>query len=207
MVDACSSTSGTPTGAADAAGPGVPAWDDLILVGIVARTQGNRGEVIVNPHTDFPDERFRPGAGLWLRRPDGAPERVTVDRMRMHLGRPVIGFAGVGSISEAEAFTNAELRIAPEEQQALPEGSYYHHQLIGCRVELQDGTPVGTVTGVDGEGGAVRLVVKRPRAEVLIPLADDICPLVDVAARRIVVMPPAGLLEVNGDWRAEGAEP
>ena len=207
MVDASSSTSVTPTGAADAAGRGVPAWDDLILVGIVARTQGNRGEVIVNPHTDFPEERFREGAELWLRRPDGAPERVTVDRMRVHQGRPVLGFVGVGSISEAEALTNAELRIGPEEQQTLPEGSYYHHQLIGCRVELQDGTPVGAVTGVDGEAGAVRLVVKRPRAEVLIPLARDICPVVDVAARRIVIVPPDGLLEVNGDWRDEGAEP
>ena len=196
----------TPTAAADA-GNGVPAWDDLILVGIVARTQGNRGEVIVNPHTDFPEERFREGAELWLRRPGGEPERVTVDRMRVHLGRPVLGFTGVGTISEAEAFTNAELRIGPEEQQALPEGSYYHHELIGCRVELQDGTAVGSVTGVDGEAGSVRLVVKRPRAEVLIPLARDICPVVDVAARRIVIVPPAGLLELNGDWRDEGAEP
>jgi 16S rRNA processing protein RimM len=173
----------------------------------VARTQGNRGEVIVNPHTDFPEERFREGAGLWLRRPDGAPERIVVDRMRMHLGRPVIGFAGVATISDAEAFTGAELRIGPEEQAPLPEGTYYHHQLIGCRVELQDGTPVGTVTGVDGEAGAVRLVVKRPRAEVLIPLAQDICPVVDVAARRIVIAPPEGLLEVNGDWRDEGTAP
>jgi 16S rRNA processing protein RimM len=197
----------TPTGGAEVGGKGVPEWDDLILVGIVARTQGNRGEVIVNPHTDFPEERFREGAELWLRRPDRPPERVTVDRMRMHLGRPVLGFVGVGSIDEAEAFTNAELRIEPREQVALPAGSYYHHQLIGCLVELTDGTPVGRVTGVDGEAGAVRLVVKRPRAEVLIPLARDICPVVDVAARRIVVVPPEGLLEVNGDWRDEGAEP
>jgi 16S rRNA processing protein RimM len=173
----------------------------------VARTQGNRGEVIVNPYTDFPEERFRVGAELWLRRPNGAPQRIAVDRMRMHLGRPVIGVVGVGTISEAEAFTDAELRIAPEEQAPLPEGTYYHHQLIGCVVELRDGTSVGRVTGVDGEAGAVRLVVKRPRAEVLIPLAQDICPVVDVAARRIVIAPPEGLLEVNGDWRDEGAEP
>lgn len=207
MGNASSSTSGTPTGGADTGGTGVPAWDDLILVGIVARTQGNRGEVIVNPYTDFPEERFRPGAVLWLRRPGGAPERIAIDRMRLHLGRPVLGFVGVGSIDDAEAFTNAELRIGAEEQEALPEGSYYHHQLIGCVVELRDGTRVGTVTGVDGEGGAVRLVVKRPRAEVLIPLAQDICPVVDVAARRIVIVPPDGLLDVNGDWRAESAEP
>ena len=53
---------------------------------------------------------------------------------------------------------------------------------------------------MQGDGQATRLVVKSSRAEVLIPLAEEIC-RVDIAAKRIVVTPPEGLLEVNGEWR------
>ncbi|MGE0862369.1 MAG: ribosome maturation factor RimM, partial [Vicinamibacterales bacterium] len=53
-------------------------WDDGILVGVIARTHGNRGEVIVNPETDFPEVRFRMGARLWTRRRDGAPATLEV---------------------------------------------------------------------------------------------------------------------------------
>ena len=53
---------------------------------------------------------------------------------------------------------------------------------------------------MEGERGASRLVVTSPRSEVLIPLADEIC-TVDLAAKRITVRPPEGLLELNGEWR------
>ncbi|MCA1585002.1 MAG: ribosome maturation factor RimM, partial [Acidobacteria bacterium] len=59
---------------------------------------------------------------------------------------------------------------------------------------------VGQVARVEGEQARSRLVVRSRSGEVLIPLAVEICQ-VDVSARRIVVTPPAGLLEVNGEWR------
>ena len=62
------------------------------------------------------------------------------------------------------------------------------------------GERLGRVSEVQGDGNATRLVVRGPRAEVLIPLAQEIC-RIEVEAQRIVVTPPAGLLEVNGDWR------
>jgi ribosomal 30S subunit maturation factor RimM len=67
-------------------------------------------------------------------------------------------------------------------------------------VVTEGGDPLGRVSGVEGEGRACRLVVTGGRAEVLIPLADEIC-TVDVEGKRITVRPPAGLLELNGDWR------
>jgi ribosomal 30S subunit maturation factor RimM len=56
------------------------------------------------------------------------------------------------------------------------------------------------VSAVQGDGEATRIIVKGPRAEVMIPLAQEIC-AIDIAAKRIVVTPPEGLLEVNGEWR------
>ena len=177
-------------------------WEDAILVGVVARTHGNRGEVIVNAETDFPDERFRQGAQLMTRRKDGTPATLEVATMRMHQGRPVILFTGVGSMSDAELLAGQELRIAEVagEAERLGEGEYYHRDLIGCAVVTESGESIGEVTAVEGDRSATRLVVRSPRNEVLIPLADAIC-TVDLTRKRITVRPPEGLLELNGEWR------
>jgi 16S rRNA processing protein RimM len=177
-------------------------WDDAILVGVVARTHGNRGEVVVNAETDFPEERFRAGAQLMTRRKDGRPGTLQVAAMRMHQGRPVIQFAGVASMNDAELLAGLELRVPDDRggDDRLDEGEYYHRDLIGCEVVTDGGEAVGQVTAVEGDRSAARLVVRSRRNEVLIPLADEIC-TVDVAAKRITVRPPAGLLELNGEWR------
>lgn len=175
-------------------------WNAMVLVGFVARTHGNRGEVILKSETDFPQERFRVGGILQTRRGEGPIEPLEVTSVRFQQGRPIVGIAGIGSISEAERLAGYELRVPESEQAPLPDGTYYHHQLIGCEVETRNGDRVGRVTAVQGQGEATRLVVRGTRAEVLIPLAQAICD-VDVAAQRIVISPPDGLLEVNGEWR------
>ena len=176
-------------------------WDDAILVGVVARTHGNRGEVVVNSETDFPEERFRAGAQLMTRRKDGSPATLEVATVRMHQRRPVILFAGVASMNDAELLAGLELRVPDDGGgDRLDEGEYYHRDLIGCAVVTESGEAVGQVTAVEGDRSATRLVVRSRRNEVLIPLADEIC-TVDVAAKRITVRPPEGLLELNGEWR------
>lgn len=177
-------------------------WDDAILVGVIARTHGNKGEVIVNPETDFPEERFRAGAQLMTRAKDGSPGTMEVASMRMHQGRPVILFTGVTSMDDAELLAGRELRIAEEEgdSELLQDGEYFHRDLIGCIVVTENGDPIGEVAAVEGEKGSTRLVVRSRRNEVLIPLADEIC-TIDLPAKRITVRPPEGLLEVNGEWR------
>ena len=177
-------------------------WDDAILIGVVARTHGNRGEVVVNPETDFPEDRFHDGAQLMARGKDGVDTTLEVVTMRMHQGRPVILFKGIGSMNDAELLAGTELRVAEDhlDEQELEEGEYYHRDLIGCEVVTESGESIGQVAAVDAGHGQTRLVVRSRRNEVLIPLADAIC-TVDIAAKRITVRPPEGLLEVNGDWR------
>ncbi|HXG90210.1 MAG TPA: ribosome maturation factor RimM [Vicinamibacterales bacterium] len=172
----------------------------MVLVGFIARTHGNRGEVILKSETDFPESRFRVGARLLGRVGEGAVETLAVTAVRFQQGRPILGIAGFSSINDAERLTGMVLKVPPTEQDPLPAGSFYHHQLIGCAVVTAAGETVGKVSKVDGDGEATRLVVRGTRAEVLIPLAEAICQ-VDVAAKRIVITPPDGLLEVNGDWR------
>ena len=84
-----------------------------------------------------------------------------------------------------------------DELAALPEGTYYRHDLVGCEVQDTDGRLIGRVTAVEGPIEASRLVVEAPHGEVLIPLVADICVEVAPAEKRIRIQAPEGLLELN----------
>ncbi len=171
-------------------------WDECAVVGRVARAHGNAGQVIVNPETDFIEDRFRVGARLLARR-GGRVERMRVTAMRLHLGRPIIGLDGVATMNDAEAMAGIEFRVPTADLEPLPDGLFYRHDLVGCRVETVSGAEVGTVASVEGELGSSRLVVRAPFGDVLVPLARAICVVIDTAARRIVLDPPEGLLDLN----------
>jgi 16S rRNA processing protein RimM len=177
------------------------AWDDLVVVARVARSHGRRGEVILNLETDFPERRFAPGNRLMVRRGAEA-EALVVRSVWFMKARPVVGFEGFESIDDAETLAGRELRIPAGELAELPPGMYYHHDLIGCRVETAAGDLVGDVVAVEGAGEASRLVLATPRGEELIPLASDMVPLVDTQARRIVIAAPDGLLGLNETARS-----
>jgi 16S rRNA processing protein RimM len=178
--------------------------EDLLLVGTVARRHGNRGHVIVNPETDFPDERFVPGRVLYVG-PDDRPRRIV--SVRFHQGRPVIDLEGVASMTEAENLAGAELKMRVSEMAPLPPATFYHHDLVGCEVRTRDGLSIGRVTAVDGPMERSRLVIAGRDGEILIPLVEGICVSVDPAKSLVVVDPPEGLLQLNEtSQRTSGSE-
>jgi 16S rRNA processing protein RimM len=183
-----------PGGRKDGPGAAATRMEELILVGRVARAHGNKGQVIVNPDTDFPDERFTVGAVL-LVGPEATPR--TIRAVRFHQRRPVLALEGVETMDDAEALAGAELKIPAAARGALPEGTFYHDELIGCEVRDTSARIVGRVSAVEGTMEMSRLVVEGRHGDVLIPLADAICVSIDVGAREIVVAPPEGLLELN----------
>src|SRR5215510_12515453 len=97
-------------------------WDEMAVVGRIARAHGNRGQVIVNPDTDFPEERFAPGSEVFAKR--GADvSSLRVASVRMHQGRPVIAIDGVETMNDAELLAGLELRVPRERLKALPAGT------------------------------------------------------------------------------------
>jgi 16S rRNA processing protein RimM len=168
----------------------------MALVGHVARPHGIKGQFVVNPLTDFPEERFSVGATLFALR-DGCIEPFTVSASRMQGGRPVIAVEGVTDMDGARELAGLEFRVPVDALVALPDGMFYYHDLIGSMVETVDGRQVGTVSDVEGDTANSRLVVRAETGEILIPLAFDICTTIDTAAKRIVIAPPSGLLDVN----------
>jgi 16S rRNA processing protein RimM len=160
----------------------------------VARAHGNKGQIIVNLETDFPEERFRVGARLIV---GSEREPREIREVRFQQGRPVLSLRGIESMNEAEALAGAELKVAAADVAPLPAGMFYHHELVGCEVRDPNGQPIGRVIGVEGSLERSRLVVDGNRGEVLIPLVEEICPRVDPKQRLIVVNPPPGLIDLN----------
>ena len=176
-------------------------WDDMVIVGRIARPQGNRGEVIVDADTDFPDARFAEGAAVFVNR-GGAIDTLTVAEYRMHGERPVVRFEGTESIDDAERLRGLEMRVPEASLGELPEGMWYYHELLGSRVVTKDGRDVGTVISIQGPTERSILEIDGPEGRALVPLAAAFC-TVDRAAKVVTIDPPDGLLEVNrgGKWR------
>ena len=168
---------------------------DLLLVGVVARAHGNKGQVIVNPETDFPDERFAVGQVLTIEQGGRTTER-RVASVRFQQGRPVVAFEGVETMNDAEALAGAELKVPAATLPPLPGGTYYRHDLIGCEVRDEAGHVIGKVARVDGPLERSHLVIDGPRGEVMLPLVEEFWVSIDLGGRAIVVRPPLGLMDL-----------
>ncbi|MEP6914779.1 MAG: ribosome maturation factor RimM [Acidobacteriota bacterium] len=168
------------------------ATDELILVGRVARPHGIRGQVIVNPDTDFMDDRFKVGQLQQVGPADRTVERE-IAAVRFHQGRPIVSFAGIETMDDAESLAGAELWMPQSALAPLPDGTFYRHDLVGCEVRDTDDALVGCVTAVEGTLERSYLVVD---GDVMIPLVEHICVSVDLPARRVTVSPPEGLIEL-----------
>jgi 16S rRNA processing protein RimM len=169
--------------------------DDLLLVGTIARPHGIRGSVIVNPETDFADERFKVGEELLV----GPVERTQPRRIigvRGHQGRVIVDLEGVESMNDAEALAGQQLWMPAATLGPLPERTYYRHDLVGCDVVDTRDSVIGRVTKVEGTLDRSYLIIPRRGGEMMIPMVEGILVEVDLEQRRIVVNPPEGLLDL-----------
>jgi 16S rRNA processing protein RimM len=181
-----------------------------LIVARIGRAHGLRGEVSVEVRTDAPEERFVDGAVLHIedgprRRAllaTGGPTTLTLTGVRDHNGILLLSFAEVVGREAAEnlrdVILEAEVPEASDEEDA-----WYDHELVGLSVVDPDGTRLGEVIAVHHPGAQDLIVVRTPRAgDRLVPFVAAIVPEVDVKGGRIVMTPPAGLLEdlpENGD--------
>jgi 16S rRNA processing protein RimM len=194
-----------------------------VIVARILRPRGNKGEVAAELLTDFP-ERLTKLTEIFLRPSGGAaavePLLAALKACWLsqnHKGQAVFHFEGCNSISEAEKFRGLDVLLPIEKRVTLGPGQYFVDELIACSVfEKSAEHPVvssspcslasapsllGVVKEVQiaGEGvaGTPLLVVDTSGGELLIPLAEDICLRIDTRARRIDVMLPDGLRDLN----------
>ncbi len=166
--------------------------DTQRVVGRVGRPHGLRGEVTVQIRTDSPEQRFAPGTQFCT----GTGRTLTVESVRPHLGALLVCFAGVPDRAAAQALHGALLTVEVTELPELDDpDEYYDHQLEGLAAVGTDGAVLGTVREVVHAPASDLLVVQTARGEALVPFVRAIVPEVDLAGGRLVLDPPAGLLD------------
>ena len=172
------------------------AGGDLVVIGEVTRVYGLRGEVRVIPQTDHPErfERLRECI-LW----DPKRDERTVRRVRGARRQGDVVLLALADCDSPEAAAGLVGRlVALPRTEALPPppGHVYPWQLIGCKVTTEDGRVVGELSGIEPSPGQDLWVVRGAEREHLIPAVAEIVVEVDVDARRVVIRPPEGLLEL-----------
>ncbi len=170
-----------------------------ITLARLSRPRGNRGELLAEPLGNR--KRSTGLREVWLfadGRPEGEGRKVVVESAWWHQDRLILKFAGVDSISGAEALRGAAVCIPASELAELPPGQYYQDDLVGCEVvERSTGQSLGRVLEWREFGGPPLLVVGSPGAEILIPFAASICVAIEPGRRRIEVDLPEGLKDLN----------
>lgn len=175
---------------------------DWILIGEIVATQGNKGEVRVIPHTDFP-ERFETMEQIQLFKPvSTAPEVVLLlERVRFHKGFVILKLVGIESINDALTLKGMQIKVSHNEAYPLPEGRHYIFDLIGLNVVTTEGLHLGKITDVLLSSGANDVYVVRPRPgitklnEILIPVIDRVVLDIDMAKEQVLISLLDGLLE------------
>jgi len=169
-----------------------------LTVARLVKTQGRRGEVAAEILTDFP-ERLAARREVWLWDGRDEPRPVGVERAWPHKSFLVFQFAGYESMAQADELIGLEVQIPRAEAAPLAEGEFFEYELVGCRVvEQATGAELGRVRELVATGATPLLAVDTPDGkELLIPFAAEICTRIDPGARRIEVVLPEGLRDLN----------
>ena len=172
--------------------------EPFIAIARIARTRGNRGEVVADLYTDNPD-RFDDLDEVWLESADGRRQAAskTLEDVWAHKGRKILKFEGIDTIGDAQAVVGCWVVVPADQAAKLPEGTYFNHDLIGCAVSSLDGTLIGTVRSVLDIADNSQLVVRGGDREFLIPAVKSICVEVSIPGKRIIIDPPEGLMDIN----------
>ena len=165
-----------------------------LLVGRIGRAHGILGEATIEVRTDEPDRRFAIGATVQT----DAHGNLKIISGRVHNGILLLGFEGITDRNGIEKLRNTLLYADVDiNEQSDDEDEYHVLQLIGCQAILENGEAFGEVSDVINLPGQDLLAIKTSNGEQLIPFVHQLVPTVDIANKKIVVIPPSimGVME------------
>ena len=173
--------------------------EEWLAVGKVVGAQGLRGELRVNPASDFPERFTKPGP-RWLQRKGAAPQEMTLTSGRQLPGRSlfIVRFKGIDSRSAAEALVGQKLLVSSTDRPELEEGEFHLLDLVGleARLDRNDNAVIGTVSDLISGGNDLLEITRPDGHKLLIPFVEEIVPEVHLNEGWLLVTPPPGLLEL-----------
>jgi 16S rRNA processing protein RimM len=165
---------------------------EYITIGQILAPWGIKGQLRVEVITDFPHHLAPPSVVYVNRQP------MTITGTSWHKGKAIIKLEGINSVADAERLRGKTLEIHHNQLESLPEGQYYHFQLIGLEVWTIKGELLGKVEQILNAPSNDNYVVSGEKGEILIPAIEDVVKLVDLERGRITIEAIEGLLDLNG---------
>lgn len=170
---------------------------EFLTLALVIKTQGRRGEVAVEAHSDVPG-RFHEGMRFWALLKTGVRRELVLEDLWPHKSFLVFKFAGIETISDAETLVAAELQVPLSQRATLEPGWIYLSDLVGCTVFDRD-REIGPILDVQFGAGEAPLLIVRSAARLPyeIPFAEAYLQQVDLGRKQVRMILPEGMLEVN----------
>ncbi|NOY64565.1 MAG: 16S rRNA processing protein RimM [Nitrospirae bacterium] len=163
-----------------------------IVVGRILSSWGVRGEVKILPLT-YSTDRFSELSEVVVSI-RGEEKTLTIENCRIHDRFIIIKFAEINSPEEAKLYRGTEIKISEDQSPPLPEGIYYHYQIIGLHVYTTTSRYLGQIHSIIETGGNDVYVVKGDK-EYMIPATEEFIKNIDLEKKTMIIEPVEGLLE------------
>ena len=168
-----------------------PSEPEFIIIGEILAPWGIKGKLKVKVVTDFP-QRFAPSSTVYINR-----QPMAIDSIEWHKGKAIIKLSPIDNLEAAQRLRGKPVEIHHSQVYPLPEGQYYHFQLIGLEVWTTQGKLLGNITEILTADSNDNYVVSGDEGEILIPAIEDVVKSIDLNEGRIVIEAIPGLLSLN----------
>jgi 16S rRNA processing protein RimM len=168
---------------------------ERVTIGEIVKTRGVRGEVKVFPLTDIPD-RFEHLQRVYIATSQGQETLVEIEAVRYYKGFVYLCFAKFNSIEAVQSLIGGKIQVDQSSVPELPEGVYYHFEILDAVVYTEDHRCLGTVVDILETGNHDVYVVQGADREYLIPATEEIVLNIDREKREIIIHPLEGLLDL-----------
>ena len=169
-----------------------------LTIGQIVAAQGLRGQVRINPSSDFPERFLEPGE-RWLQKENEEPKIIQLTSGRQIPGKSlyVVSFLGIDSRQQAEALVGRKLLVNSAQRPTLAEGEFHLLDLLGLKVKLSnDGPEIGNITNLTSAGNDLIEVRLLTGKKMLVPFVKEIVPSIQLEKGWIIISPPPGLLDL-----------
>lgn len=168
--------------------------EPFVPLGEIVTTHGLNGWLKLNAFNPDTGALF-PGIEVFLEH-GGSYSAHQIEASSQHKKQFLIKLRGIDSIDAAALYVGSILAVGEAALEALPPRQYYHYQVVGFKVFHLNGDLVGTVSSTMSTPGGELYVVQGAAKEHLIPAVREIIEQVDFDARKIIINPPEGLLDL-----------
>ncbi|KGG13633.1 MULTISPECIES: ribosome maturation factor RimM [Prochlorococcus] len=169
-----------------------------LSIGELVKAHGLKGEIKVNPSSDFPERFIKPG-DRWLQRGNTEPWKIKLETGREVPGKSVyiVSFLGINNRTDAESIIGNKLLVPSNNRPQLANGEFHYCDLLGLEVRLKEkDQAIGKVVDLISSANDLLEIKLSTGKAVLIPFVTAIVPKIDIEHGWILLTPPPGLLEL-----------